>query len=130
MHGEISLESELGRGTKAIFWIPFNKPHFTTGGSSFLDIDLTSIPDRLQSEMSVSGCASEHRSGTGTPPQSPLTNPLGIAAMQRKRASGSHLTASPTSGPAEHDVSIQEIDRANIHVLVVEDKYDLCVAFV
>ena len=96
MRGEIRLESELGRGTKATFWIPFNKPQFTARNSPL--IDLGAIPDRLQSEMSVSGCASDQHSGSNTPPMSPAVDNLGISMLQRKRRSGPHLAPPSTPG--------------------------------
>lgn len=118
MHGEIKLESELGRGTKATFWIPFNKPQFT--GSNSPLIDLGAIPERLQSEMSVSGCASDQHSGSITPPMSPAIDGLSAAASQRKRRSTPQVPPLSTAGAdSEDDV---EIDRSKIHVLVVEDK--------
>ena len=118
MRGEITLESELGRGTKANFWIPFNKPHFTGGGSPL--VDLGSIPVRLQSEMSVSGCPSDARSGGGTPPMSPLTDGAGlVVGHHRKGHSASSSVPTPLSSAEE---LVPDIDRQNIHVLVVEDK--------
>lgn len=118
MRGEIKLESELGRGTKATFWIPFNKPQFTGRNSPL--IGLGAIPDRLQSEMSVSGCPSDQHSGSVTPPLSPSVDGLGVPGMQKKRRSGPQF-ASPSlaRGGLEDDA---EIDRAKTHVLVVEDK--------
>ncbi len=121
MRGEISLDSELGRGTKAVFSIPFNKPQFTTGSSSPL-IDLGAIPARLQSEMSVSGCGSDVRHGSNTPPQSPSVEGLSVTADQRKGRSGSYPLSSPPLLGAEPDSSSQETDRQKVHVLVVEDK--------
>lgn len=118
MHGEIRLDSELDRGTKATFSIPFNKPLFT-GGKSPL-VGLEAIPDRLQSELSVSGCASNQHSGSGTPPMSPALDGLGVSALSRKRRSGSQFPAPSNSG-ADFEADV-EIDRANIHILVVEDK--------
>ena len=96
MRGEIKLESELGRGTKATFWIPFNKPQFTARNSPL--IDLGAIPDRLQSEMSVSGCASDQHSGSNTPPMSPAVDNIGISVINRKRRSGSQLVPPSIGG--------------------------------
>lgn len=120
MHGEIRLESELGKGTKATFWIPFNKPQFT-GAQSPL-IDLEAIPERLKSEMSVSGCTSEGPNGSPTPPMSPAGETLNVMHGHRKQLSGS-LQFPPISGDGvEVDKSHVEIDRKQTHVLVVEDK--------
>ena len=120
MHGEIKLTSELGRGTKATFWIPFNKPQFRNGGSPL--VDLGSIPDRLQSEMSVSGCASDRLSGSGTPPMSPAADSLGLSIPHRKSRTGSGLGTSPSRENSDPEQSPLELDRKSIHVLVVEDK--------
>ena len=122
MHGEITLDSGLGTGTKATFTIPFNKPLFRSGTSPLIDIG--SIPERLQSELSVSGCASDDR-GSSTPPQSPL-DMAGAALNNRPHRAGSQRVRTPPSGiPADQETSLSDIDRRNIHVLVVEDKYFL-----
>ena len=121
MHGEITLDSGLGIGTKATFTIPFNKPQFRNGTSPLIDIG--SIPERLQSELSVSGCASDDH-GSSTPPQSPLDF-AGVALNRPHRAS-SHRLQTPLLGtPADQETPLSDIDRKNIHVLVVEDKYVL-----
>ena len=121
MHGEIHLNSELGRGTKATFWIPFNKPQFT-GGSSPL-VDLGSIPDRLMSEMSVSGCASDRLGGSNTPPMSPLGDVLGIPGSHDKNSRCGSGFDTPLSRDAlDLEPGPQDLDRKGIHVLVVEDK--------
>ncbi len=119
MHGEITLESGLGTGTKATFSIPFNKPQFRSGTSPLVDIG--SIPERLQSELSVSGCASDDRGNT-TPPQSPF-DVAGAALSRRPHRTGSQNVRTPPSGtPADQETALTEADRKNIHVLVVEDK--------
>lgn len=111
MHGRITLESSLGNGTIATFWIPFNKPQFH-GGSAAL-VDIGSLPDRLQSEMSVSCTSSEYEINAGTPPtQSPVDHKGG----HRKATS---ISMTPP-GPAESDLPAAE--RAKVNVLLVEDK--------
>lgn len=125
MHGEISLESALDNGTKATFWIPFNKPSFTSSASAFVDIG--SIPERLKSEVSVSGCPSENGPGSATPPQSPQ-DLLNAALPLRPQRSGSldkrvqtkHLPSVHPSPKQERNP--KEMDKPKIHVLVVEDK--------
>ena len=49
MRGSIGLESKLGQGTTATFWIPFSKAPYQDDGSPL--IDLASIADRLQSDV-------------------------------------------------------------------------------
>ena len=122
MRGRISLESELGKGTKATFWIPFNKAQFTNRQSPL--VDLGAIPDRLKSEMSVSGCTSDYVNGSVTPPISPSSESLNIKPGHRKQISGSLPVHSPPSGDgSDVERSIEDIDRKETHVLVVEDKY-------
>lgn len=121
MRGEIKLESELGRGTKATFWIPFNKPQFTGRNSPLIDIG--SIPDRLQSELSVSGCASDQRSGSTTPPQSPAVDSSGAVVNHHgKRRFDSQTMQSQPPGVSAQEEAAQDVDRKQVHVLVVEDK--------
>ena len=119
MHGEITLESALDSGTTATFWIPFNKPQYT--GTSSPMVDLGAIPDRLRSELSVSGCPSEFDRGSGTPPQSPQEG-LGVMPSLRPRRSGSldMRKQVPRQGMGL-DGTFTELDRRKTHVLVVED---------
>ncbi|KAF3043276.1 hypothetical protein E8E11_001598 [Didymella keratinophila] len=51
MKGQIWLDSKLGQGTTATFWIPFARASYSDDGSPL--VDLASIPDRLQSDVSV-----------------------------------------------------------------------------
>ena len=118
MHGQIALDSELGRGTKARFWIPFNKSQFPLRDSPLVQLD--SIPTRLQSEMSMSGRASEARSSDGTPPISPGADSIGVRGHRKQQHSRNGSLNSPMGLNEE---IMPEIDRKRIHVLVVEDKY-------
>lgn len=106
MHGEISLESSLGVGTKAIFWIPFNKAPYHSGDSPL--IDMGPIPVRLQSEMSVSDY-----SGPPTP---------GSPGKLRRTSSDSRHNALAAPDKANE---VTEEERRNTHVLVVEGKIQL-----
>lgn len=123
MHGEITLESALDNGTKATFCIPFNKPQFTGTASPL--VDLGSLPERLQSEMSVSGAVSEYDRGSGTPPQSP-PDLLGVAlsSYPQRRDSSSNRPGSrhPSTTDMHRDLSAEDFERQKIHVLIVEDK--------
>lgn len=120
MHGQITLESSLGSGTTATFSIPFNKPHFTDQSTPMIDIG--SIPNRLRSELSVSGCASDHDHGSSTPPQSPSETLDGTNPLPPNQC-GDHGLSAPSSVIMDLEMTSPEIDRKNIHVLVVEDKY-------
>lgn len=115
MHGQISLESALDLGTKAIFSIPFNKSMFPNTAPL---VDIGSLPAHLQSEMSVSGCASDDRSMYSVPlsPQEPLA----VNQASRVLAANFHGARSPQQALEFEDV--QPIDRKNTHILVVEDK--------
>lgn len=117
MHGEISLESALDSGTKATFSIPFNKPQFP---SSAPLVDIGALPNHLQSEMSISGCASDDRS-VHSVPQSPQDTP-GPYHNPRKGRSGSHGIPTPPRNVDSDSEEFSMIDRKNTHILVVEDK--------
>ena len=115
MHGGISLTSELGVGTTTKFWIPFNKAHSTKFSSP--DLAAGSIPERFGSQKSIPGCpsASQSVSGDVAHDQTPLSGLSGgigpgVGAVP------------PEEGPSEDSLQ-QEVDRENIHILVVEDKY-------
>lgn len=114
MHGTISLTSKLGMGTKATFMIPFHKAPYQSSESPLVHIG--SIPDRLQSEISVSHAGSEHSS-----PPTPTTP----ARPSRHRADPSAIGAALTAF-ASADAPLQELsesERKNTHVLVVEGTY-------
>ena len=118
MHGEIALESALDSGTKATFSIPFNKSQFP---SSAPLVDIGALPNHVQSEMSVSACASDDRS-IRSGPQSPLDTPS-QHQTSRMRLSGSHGVQTPPYTIDSDAEDLQKIDRKNTHILVVEDKY-------
>ncbi|KAK5941356.1 hypothetical protein PMZ80_006634 [Knufia obscura] len=104
MHGQISLESRLDQGTIATFRVPFKKPEFTNGTHAPL-VEIGPLPDRLQSELSLSG-------------------DNGATDSKGRRISSSQLNSphSHTSGNAtKGDESMHEIARDKFHVLVVED---------
>lgn len=104
MHGRITLESTLDSGTTASFWIPFNKPQFHDGSAL---IDIGALPDRLQSEMSVS-CNSSDFEGPGTPAQ-------GLFKQNHRGKSG------PMTPPVG-EVDLTPEERARVNILLVEDK--------
>ncbi|EHK98113.1 putative Two-component system protein A [Glarea lozoyensis 74030] len=109
MHGRITLESTLGNGTTATFWIPFNKPQYHDGSTGL--IDLGSLPDRLQSEMSVSCNSSDYEQAVGTPPAS--ANPMDGTLRHHKRPVSAAMT------PPGLELSAEE--RSQIKILLVED---------
>lgn len=104
MHGEISLTSELGRGTTTTFWIPFNKPQSTKRSSL---MDARAGPERFRSNAPISECLSAPQSAFGD---------------RQDKAPPALLTVRPKED-TDKEPFHQEIDRKNVHVLVVEDKY-------
>ncbi|KAI9755180.1 MAG: hypothetical protein M4579_004376 [Chaenotheca gracillima] len=123
MNGQISLESSLGSGTRAAFSIPFSKPQYHSGGSSL--VDATSLPPRLQSEMSISCNSSDYEHYTsGTPPQSPRP-PAGTSKTSHKAGARSiskrKLASQASHNAAEANAELDSIERKKIHILIVED---------
>ncbi|KAI6890355.1 hypothetical protein KC334_g14818, partial [Hortaea werneckii] len=111
MHGKISLESKLGVGTKATFWIPFPKAAYSSGESPVVNIE--TIPYRLQSEVSVSRPPSD-TSGPATPVTPGFsTHKRGLSA-----SNGAALTISRSN---EETLELSEAERRATNVLVVED---------
>ncbi|KAH7319265.1 hypothetical protein BKA65DRAFT_409056 [Rhexocercosporidium sp. MPI-PUGE-AT-0058] len=110
MHGQIGLESSLGAGTTATFTIPFNKPQYHNGTTALIDIG--SLPDRLQSEMSVSCSSSDYDQALGTPV---LQSPTSMRNGGHKPRS---ISMTPPA-PPEFELSREE--RAKIKILLVED---------
>lgn len=115
MHGAIDLKSEFGQGTTAIFWIPFNKSRSAKLGSPL--IDTRPLPEALRPHRSITGRRS--------PPQIVVGDALQNAAPPGHLSNGTgNGLEVVTSGKRLGEESVQqEVDRKNIHVLVVEDKY-------
>ncbi|CAN9423992.1 unnamed protein product [Alternaria alternata] len=105
MKGQIWLDSKLGQGTTATFWIPFTRAPSQDGESPL--VHLESIPDRLQSDMSVSCGSSEGH----TPPLTP------------QLPNGSSPYPLLKSAIPDHLMNLSESERQQIHVLVVEDNH-------
>ena len=114
MRGKISLESKPGRGTTAAFSIPFNKPQFT--GTSSPMIDLAALPDRLQSELSLS-CDTSSQGGSNLAPGTtpPFQSPNAKLSWSATADRGSlPLPTGPAPDPFPADLKPH-------HILVVED---------
>ncbi|OLN86778.1 Two-component system protein A 2 [Colletotrichum chlorophyti] len=113
MNGDMTLESSIGNGTVATFWVPFSKPQNQRNGPV---IEIGSLPDRLQSEMSVSCNSSEFEQLLNTPPasgeSSQFLNDKNRSPAQRQ---------SVRTPPASDEELLPHSERAKIHVLVVED---------
>ncbi|KAF9736274.1 hypothetical protein PMIN03_008699 [Paraphaeosphaeria minitans] len=113
MHGDIGLESVLGQGTTATFWIPFSKAPYQDDGLPLIDI--SSIPDRLQSDVSVScGSSDDH-----TPPQTPKLH--NVHTKVHSRGDSSPSLDSPSI--SDHLTTLSESERKKVQVLVVEDNH-------
>jgi signal transduction histidine kinase len=107
MRGRINLESTAGSGTTATFWIPFQKPQ----RRSTKVVESGAIPDRFQSELSLSCNSSEYdHTATGT---SPGSDEAKSSVMPRRRFS-------VRSHGVEQE--LPRAERSRIHILVVEDK--------
>ncbi|KLU88023.1 hypothetical protein MAPG_07010 [Magnaporthiopsis poae ATCC 64411] len=119
MKGHMELESQLGVGTTATFWIPFNKPqHGVTPGDL---VEIETLPERLQSEMSVS-----RKSSTDPDPHSTLANmgSMDVGSEQSGANNASSLASRRRSLVLPSTPLAQDLDmdaRAKIHILVVED---------
>jgi hypothetical protein len=107
--------------------IPFVKPQFHNGNSPLIDAHM--LPDRLQSEMSVSCNSSDFDAikRSSPPPQSPAAK-VGITRGQPRPSSNGHIHAnSPSMLGTNYNVdpekSLPLKDRSGFHILVVEDKY-------
>lgn len=110
MHGRISLDSSLGNGTIATFCIPFNKPQYQDGSSALVDIG--DLPDRLQSEMSVSCNSSDYEMALGTPPTQSPNKSMGNYTKDRS------VSNTP---PVPPELELPIAERANVKILLVED---------
>ncbi|ETI26524.1 hypothetical protein G647_03301 [Cladophialophora carrionii CBS 160.54] len=113
MHGTIRLESKLDAGTRATFTIPLKMPEYPVGSpTAFLEVG--SMPDRLQSDLSMSIPDSprpeSRRFERGA---SPLQSVADTNANDIRRVGVSSQPATQSMEP--------ELPRDQIHVLVVED---------
>ncbi|OIW26010.1 hypothetical protein CONLIGDRAFT_550207, partial [Coniochaeta ligniaria NRRL 30616] len=115
MNGRITLESTIGSGTTATFWIPFKKP----GGSNKDLVRIDPLSDRLQAELSVSGNSSEPDGLLGSIPPELASSGLldGFKPPRGHRKTGSNVT--PPAPPSTDALDREE--RSKIHILVVED---------
>lgn len=111
MRGRITLESTVGTGTTATFWILFNKPQ---GPRDTGLVQSGAVPDRLQSELSLSCNSSEYEQIAGASTSSDGV-PLSSSVPRRR-----HSTRIRT--PPSVDQDLPRSERSRMHILVVEDK--------
>lgn len=114
MHGEISLTSTLNVGTRTAFSIPFKKADDISGSPL---VSLDTIPDRLQSDVSISGNSDDYRT---TPPMTPqpgsMGSPAGHAASKGPSVA---VRAGQYHGQVpSHLLALSEAERKKVHVLV------------
>lgn len=109
MRGGIKLESSLGLGTRASFWIPFKKAESFPDTSSLVQLD--DIPHRLQSELSITMDDMDERRFI---PQKP-------SMFGRRENSVTSMPGTPGSTITEPP-ALSDADKKAIQVLVVEDK--------
>ncbi|KAI1258406.1 hypothetical protein F5Y18DRAFT_444842 [Xylariaceae sp. FL1019] len=107
MKGRIELESSVGNGTTATFWIPFTKLQNPERGTL---VEIGPIPDRLQSELSVSCTSSDQEYAGQQIGDSTHTSP---EKARRRNHLPSHIVSDNENLPMA--------ERAKIQVLVVED---------
>ena len=113
MHGEISLESKLDCGTIATFSIPFNRPQ--NAGTADAPVDFSMLPDRLQSELSLSCNSSSRGAGISmSSPQIPESS-TGPSILPRQSLVRQSMSQSPSS------TQLTDAQRKEFHILVVED---------
>jgi CheY-like chemotaxis protein len=113
MGGSIGLDSEAGQGTTAGFTIPFKKPR-----CRFSNFEIDLIPERLQSDMSVSCRSSDN--GNGTPPDSPPDTNMSGSDFSRSHSLLKRLGRTSLLG-VDSDLLSNFEERKKRHVLVVED---------
>ncbi|KAK4237506.1 putative signal transduction histidine-protein kinase [Achaetomium macrosporum] len=113
MKGRIELESTLGVGTTVTFWIPFKKPQWR---QSAAPDQADPLPNRPQLGKSLSYNTAENIVGTALRDE-PRASLEDRAQPASRASSNSSLVAIPK--PEEELLPLAE--RANIHVLVVED---------
>lgn len=113
MHGSIHLESKLDAGTKAIFSIPFKKVEHRTSSSAAL-LEVGAMPDRLQSELSLSveGSANEEqrRLARASTNKSPSPKQSALSRLSTLQQDDEISTLAPS------------LPRDRYHILVVEGK--------
>ncbi|KAI9171808.1 autoinducer 2 sensor kinase/phosphatase luxQ [Paramyrothecium foliicola] len=105
MHGRITLESNAGSGTTVTFWITFNKPN---GSQEPSLVQAGAIPDRLQSELSLSCNSSEHE-------------PVATSPATSDALPGGTFRPRPLRSIPDGELELSKSERAKLHVLVVED---------
>ncbi len=117
MRGTIRLDSKLDSGTRATFTIPFQKVEYQGTSTTALP-EVGSMPDRLQSDLSISMAGSPHpgsHTKTGRS-ASALMSPA-ARSIDSRRVSVEKLATVPAQQSPE-----PELQRENIHILVVEGK--------
>jgi CheY-like chemotaxis protein len=117
MHGEIDLDSKLGFGTKTTFRIPFAKIQYQDKDSPL--VTLESIPERLQSDLSISCGSTDDLAAPSTPKIYQDSRSNQHARSGSVSDAGVHAFTHSTA-VSEQQV-LTEAERKNFHVLVVED---------
>ncbi|KAI9714988.1 MAG: hypothetical protein M1828_001095 [Chrysothrix sp. TS-e1954] len=122
MNGEISLESKLGFGTTAVFWIPFKKAENQSNATALVELD--NIPERLQSDLSVS-CGSSER--TTAPAASSRSVRLSSSPKRQNETvlNGNSVVADRRASrdAQEPRTLLPQAERSEVQVLVVEDNH-------
>ena len=129
MGGDIKLESELGQGTTTTFWIDFPKAHVEAGDFRVIDFEPKSLhPSRTRSDLSGPGVVRDRQSVSGDALQFQLPGAPFRARSFPRNSVASDSDVPPPRATAvkpittDNEVSLDSIDRKDVHVLVVEDK--------
>ena len=108
MHGEIGLESELGRGTTTRFWLPFHKTRLGISTPPMGDARLNR--EAMQRDLIDSKNDSALHTSSGNDKRTPRPHP-GPLRLPHIREQ-----------VFEEQPKTVEVDRKDVHVLIVEDK--------
>ena len=122
MHGEIKLESEIGRGTVTTFTIPFRRMTSLEAGDPS-SIKLRSMYNANKSTWSSSKSGSFQHTGPDvlSTPQIEIGERLEPPPARKHSATGP-LAEAITNGAGVQTPQPHNEDRKNIQILVVEDK--------
>jgi len=116
MKGEIKLESRLGSGSRASFWIPFKKVEYADQSGPLIELENVDLfPSRLTGSisMSISG-GSDTSAHAGHPG---LLTPTSPSRAHTTDGSIRSIGADPVQ------TTLSESERKTVNVLVVEDNH-------
>ena len=123
MHGEIRLESEIGRGTVTTFMIPFRRmTSLEAGDPSSIYLRSMFSANRSTWSSTKSGSLPLASQDMVSTPQIDTGERLEPPPARKQSATGYSPIISISNGAGAQASQPQNEDRKNIQVLVVEDK--------